>query len=56
MDIHYIPGTGADFVAFIQGLGDKAQLKVIDGNFRWVVIEDDGTEYIARPQSAQDHE
>ncbi len=47
----YIPGTDADFVVFIQSLGDKANLKGVDGHFRWVVTKGDGTKYIARPEN-----
>lgn len=52
MEIRYIPGAGPDFVVFIHSQGDKAQLRSIDGHARWVIIEEDGTEYIARPQEA----
>lgn len=50
----YIPGNDADFVVFIQGLRDKAALKSIDGKFRWLVEREDGSKYIARPQSAHE--
>lgn len=53
MEIEYIPGTGADFVVFIKSLGDKAELRGIDGHFRWVVTRDDGTQYICRPIEAK---
>ena len=53
MEIVYIPGTAADFVVFIQGLKDKAQLKAIDGHFRWVVEREDGSKYMARPSSTE---
>lgn len=51
--IEYIVGGSADFVVFIQGLKDKAQLCSIGGKFRWVVKRDDGSEYIARPQETE---
>lgn len=54
METRYIPGNDSDYVLFVQSLGDKAQLKVIDDKFRWVITEDDGTEYIARPASAHE--
>lgn len=47
------PCGGADFVVFMQSLGDKAQLKSIDGHFRWVVEREDGSLYIARPTEVQ---
>ncbi len=54
LPIEYIEGTGADFVVFIKGLGDKAQIKSIDGHARWIVTKEDGSQYIARPKEAQD--
>jgi hypothetical protein len=51
LETRYIPGSGADFVVFIQSLKDKAELKAIDGKFRWVVTYDKSA-YIARPESA----
>lgn len=53
MNTEYIPGDSLAFVSFIKSLGDKAQLKVIDEKFRWIVTREDGTEYIARPQEAE---
>ena len=53
LPIEYIPGNSADFVVFVQGLKDKAQLKSVDGKFRWVITRDDGTEYIARPEETK---
>jgi hypothetical protein len=52
METIFIKGNSADFVVFIQGLGDKAELRGIDGKFRWVVTRDDGTEYVARPEES----
>lgn len=52
METFYIPGA-ADFVVFIQKLGDKARLESLEGHARWVIIREDGTEYIARPEEAQ---
>lgn len=51
LDTVYIPGSDSDFVSFIQSLGDKANLKGIEGHFRWVVTKGDGTKYIARPEN-----
>lgn len=51
MEIKYIPDT--EFVIFIKQLGDKAQLKAIDGHFRWVVTGEDGIDYIARPEECR---
>lgn len=50
MEIIFIPEK--EFVAFIkeQGVGDKANLKAIDGKFRWIITREDGSEYICRPQ------
>lgn len=54
LEIEYIKGSAADFVVFIQSLGDKATLKGIDGKFRWVITREDGSKYIARPESAHE--
>ncbi len=54
LETEYIPGNDADFVVFVQSLKDKAQLKGIDGHFRWVIEREDGTKYIARPNSSKD--
>lgn len=50
LKVIYIPGDGLAFVKFIKekGVGDKAHLIVVDGNFRWKIVED-GEEYIANP-------
>lgn len=48
MQTKYFPD--AEFVKFIKDLGDRAQLKVIEGKFRWVIDD----EYIARPQEANE--
>ena len=53
METKYIEGNDVDFVVFIQSLGDKAQLRGIEGSFRWVITEEDGTSYIARPLSSK---
>jgi len=53
MDIKYIPGNDDDYILFVKGKKDKAELISVDGHFRWKITEEDGTEYIARPQSAQ---
>lgn len=53
MQIKYIEGGSPDFVVFINSKGDKARLEDVDGHFRWIVKEDDGTECIYRPISAQ---
>lgn len=49
MEIEYVPGGDSDFVVFIKSLGDKAQMKSIDGHARWIVTREDETQYIARP-------
>lgn len=43
----------SEFALYIKshGIGDKANLKAIDGKFRWVITLPDGTEYIARPNT-----
>ena len=53
METIYIKGNNTDYVLFVQGLKDKAELTNIDGHARWVVTRDDGTKYIARPESAK---
>ncbi len=56
MEVRYFPTD--DFVAFIKekGLGTKATLRNFDGHNRWVITEEDGTEYIARPESGRDQD
>lgn len=54
LETEYIKGNDADFVVFIQRLKDKAELKNIGGKFRWIVEREDGSKYIARPQSAHE--
>lgn len=49
----YIPGGDADFVVFVQSLGNKAELVSIEGHARWLVTRDDGTKYIVRPESTK---
>lgn len=49
LEIEYIPGNAAEFVVFIQNLGDAAQIKSIEGHARWVITREDGMQYIARP-------
>ena len=49
----YIKGNDAEFVIFVQGLKDKAVLTNVKGKARWVITKEDGTKYIARPQSAR---
>lgn len=46
-------GRETDFVLYIKGLGDKAELRGIDGHFRWIVTEADGTQFIARPDESK---
>lgn len=54
MDVVYIAGTDADFVAFVkkQKMAGKARWESIDGHARWVITDENGKEYIARPVSA----
>lgn len=52
METRYIPGNASDFVVFIRSFGDNAELRGIDGHFRWVIHED-GKEYIARPSEVR---
>lgn len=49
MEIIYIGKDSLEFKAFIDSQKDKAELRGIDGSFRWVVTKEDGTEYIVRP-------
>lgn len=53
METVYIPGGSADFVVFIDSQREKAELKSIEGHFRWVITREDGTQYIARPEDAK---
>ncbi len=54
LETNYVQGTDADFLEFIKSFGDKANVKSIDGHARWVIEREDGTKYIARPQSAHE--
>lgn len=56
MEIVYIPGNDTEYVIFIQNLKEKATLTSIDGKQRWVVTRDDGTKYIARPESSKEED
>ncbi len=38
-----------EFVAFVKEKGDKATLTVVDGKYRWKIVNEDGSEYIVRP-------
>ena len=53
LPIEYIPGNDTEFVLFVKGLKEKAELTNIDGHARWVVTKKDGSKYIARPESAR---
>lgn len=53
LEVVYIEGNASDFVVFIQGLKDKAQIHAIDGHMRWVVTREDGTQYVARPSEIE---
>lgn len=50
LETEYIPGNDADYIVFIQSLGDKAKLVSVEGHARWFVTREDGSKYIARPQ------
>lgn len=54
METKYIEGDSLAFVKFIKDLGDKATWASIDGHARWIVTEEDGTKYIARPIEAHE--
>ncbi len=56
LPIEYIPGNDVEYVLFIKSLEGKAKLTGINGLFRWVVTREDGSQYIARPESAKLHE
>lgn len=55
LPVQYIPGDTLAFKLFIheQGVGKNANLKAIEGKFRWVITRKDGREYIARPEEAK---
>lgn len=53
METIYIEGNDAEFVVYIQGLGDKATLHSIDGHARWIVERENGSKVIVRPASAK---
>lgn len=50
MEIKYIPT--AEFVGFVKSKGDKAQWISVEGHSRWLITEDDGLQYIVRPDEA----
>ncbi len=54
LPIEYIKGNDTEFVIFVQSLRGKAELTNIGGKARWVITRDDGTKYIARPQSSKE--
>lgn len=51
----YIAGDSQAFKVFIDAhyATKTVELKNIEGHNRWVVTEEDGTEYIARPESSK---
>lgn len=51
----YIEGDSLAFKAFIDAhyANKTVELLDIEGHKRWVVTEEDGTKYIARPQSSK---
>lgn len=53
MEIRYFPDD--EYVSFVRskGIGSGAVLTAIDGFYRWVITERDGTVYIAKPESAK---
>lgn len=56
MEIRYHPGSDLDFVKYMRTIPyPKKELISIEGKARWLITEEDGTKYILRPQSAQEH-
>lgn len=55
METQYIPGDAFAFKAFIDQhyKDDTVTLENIEGHNRWVITREDGTKYIARPESAK---
>lgn len=55
METVYIPGDAAAFKLFIDAhyKDDTVELRNIEGHNRWVIKREDGTEYIARPESVE---
>jgi hypothetical protein len=53
LPIEYIQGDSFAFKAFTDA--NNAVLTNIEGKNRWVVLREDGTKYIARPQDAQEN-
>jgi hypothetical protein len=47
METKYIGSNSVEFKAYTDE--HKAELRAIDGHFRWVITREDGTEYIVRP-------
>lgn len=54
METIYIPGSDLDFVGFIKKQKPAAELTNIEGKARWVITREDGTKYIARPESSKE--
>lgn len=53
MEIVYIPGGELDFVTYIKTHRSNADLREVDGYYRWIIKREDGTEYIARPSETE---
>lgn len=53
LQIEYFEGNSVDFVLYVQGKKDKAELVSCGGFFRWKLTRDDGSEYILRPSEAR---
>ncbi len=48
----YMPD--ADFVTFVKGLPlSRKRLTGIGGNNRWIIKDEDGSEYLLRPESSR---
>lgn len=49
LQIIYVDGDTLAFVTFIRNNRKDCELCIVDGKFRWVIANEDGTKNIVRP-------
>ncbi len=49
----YVEGDDLAFVTFVRENRKDCEMCVVDGKFRWVIKNEDGTENIIRPIAAK---
>lgn len=52
LEVVEFEGNDIDFIIFVKGLRKegKADLKIVNAKFKWVVTRDDGSQYILIPK------